>query len=144
MANALPKCLPVLISLLFSTAVCAQTPSQAKALDRQWAHATVKADVVALNRLLSDDLTYTHSSGETQSKAEFIDSVRKGELRYNSIDFESSNARVYGNTAVIVSRLRIMLTARGQNINLHPCFLDVWVKKHGAWQMVAHQATKID
>ena len=144
MANGSRASLALIITLLLAAACCAETPEQVKALDRQWAAATTKADVAVLNRLLSDDLTYTHSTGETQSKTQFIASVSKGEIRYNSIEFESSNARVYGNTAVIVSHLRIKLTIGGKNINLHPCFLDIWVKKNGRWQMVAHQATKID
>lgn len=144
MANVLRKSVPLFVILLLASACCAETPEQVKALDRQWAEATTKADASALNQLLSDDLTYTHSTGETQSKAEFIASVSKGEIRYNSIRFESSKARVYGDTAVIVSHLRIKLTTGGKNIDLHPCFLDVWVKKNGRWQMVAHQATKID
>jgi uncharacterized protein (TIGR02246 family) len=144
MANSLRKCWPLVISLLLASAACAETPEQAKALDRQWAAATTKADVGALNRLLADDLTYTHSTGETQSKAQFIASVSKGEIQYHSIDVESSNARVYGDAAIVVSHLRIKLTSGGRNINLHASFLDVWVQKNGRWQMVAHQATRID
>lgn len=137
------KCLPAIVSLMLLTAAHAETAEQAKALDRKWAEATTHADVAALNQILSDDLTYTHSSGETQSKAEFIASVRSKELQYHSIEFESSNVRFYGNTALISSHLRVQVTAAGHDQSVHACFLHVWVKKNGRWQMVAHQATKI-
>jgi ketosteroid isomerase-like protein len=63
------------------TVAHAETTEQGKALDRKWAEATTHADVAALNQILSDDLTYTHSSGNTQSKAEFIASVRSKEVQ---------------------------------------------------------------
>ena len=144
MAIGARKFLPMTLLLLFVGAAYAETPEQIKALDRQWAEATMHADAAALNRLLSDDLTYTHTGGDTQTKREFIASLAKHELRYDSIEFENSTARVYGNTAVTVNRLRIKLTVDNKNVNLHPCFLHVWVKQNGRWQLVAHQATKIE
>jgi hypothetical protein len=102
------------------------------------------ADLAALNNILSDDLTYTHSSGETKNKAEFIASIRGKELQYHSIEFESAEARSYGNTAIISSHVRVQVTAFGHDLSLHACFLHVWIKKNGHWQLVAHQATKLD
>lgn len=144
MGKVMRRCVPVIAALLLASAACAETPEQAKALDREWAAATTKVDVSALNRLLADDLTYTHSTGQTQTKAEFIATVSKGEIRYHSIEVESSSARVYGNTAIVASHLRIKLTTGGRDVNLHASFLDVWAKKSGRWQMVAHQATRIE
>ena len=50
----------------------AETPEQIQALDREWAQACVQADLAKLEQILSDDLTYTHSSGQVQTKPEFI------------------------------------------------------------------------
>jgi ketosteroid isomerase-like protein len=144
MANTPQKAVSVIIASLFASATYSTTPDQVQALDRQWAKATMHADVAALDRLLADDLTYTHTDGDTQTKRQFIDSIRKGDIRYDSIRFEDSNIRVYGNTAVILSHLRIKLTSGSKDVYLHPCFLNVWVRMSGRWQMVAHQATRID
>jgi ketosteroid isomerase-like protein len=138
------KCLPAIVVLMLLTATHAETSEQAKALDRKWAEATTHADVVALDQILSEDLTYTHSSGRAQSKDEFIASVRSKELQYHSIEFESANVRLYGNIALISSHVRIQVTAGGHDQSVHACFLHVWAKKNGRWQMVAHQATKIE
>jgi len=144
MAIRSSRFLAVTLFLLFAGAAYAETPEQIKALDHQWAEATMHGNAAALNRLLSDDLTYTHTGGDTQTKREFIASLAKGELHYDSIEFEQATARVYGNTAVSTSRLRIQLTVGDKKVNLHPCFLHVWVKQNGRWQLVAHQATKIE
>lgn len=120
-----------------------QTAEQAKALDRKWAEATMHADTAALNQILADDLTYTHTGGNTQTKADFISSLRENKIRYNSIEFEDANARIYGNTIVISSHVRVKVTVDGRDVSLHPIFLHVWVKRNGRWQLVAHQATLV-
>ena len=76
------------------------------------------ADAAALKHTLADDLTYTHTGGNTQTKAEFISSLREKKIRYNSIEFEDANARVYGNTAVIASRAQVKVTVDGRSPSL--------------------------
>jgi ketosteroid isomerase-like protein len=122
----------------------AETPEQIQALDREWAQACVHADIAKLEQILSDDLTYTHSSGQIQTKAEFIATVREGKTRYRSIEFQQSNVRIYANSAVSNSEVRVNLTVDGKDVSVHPRFLHVWVKQDGHWQLAAHQGTKID
>jgi len=143
MAHMKRKWLPIAFFAALLAVAHAQTPEQAKSLDREWAEATMHADAAALDHILADDLTYTHTGGNTQTKAEFISSLREKKIRYNSIEFEDANARVYGNTAVIASRVHVKVTVDGRDISLHPRFLHVWVKRNGRWQLVAHQATQI-
>src|SRR5687768_12292662 len=65
--------------------------------------AMIKGDSAALERLLADDLTYTHSSALFESKAEFIKSVTSGKIDYVSIVPSESDwkVRVSGNTAIV-------------------------------------------
>jgi len=133
------------LGLALSFAVAnAETPEQIQALDREWAQACVQADIAKLEQILSDDLTYTHSSGQTQTKAEFIATVREGKTRYRSIEFQQSSVRIYGNSAVTNNEVRVNLTIDGKDVSVHPRFLHIWVKHNDRWQLVAHQGTKID
>jgi ketosteroid isomerase-like protein len=125
-------------------AALAETPEQIQALDREWAQACVQADVGKLDQMLNDDLTYTHSSGQKQTKAEFVATVREGKTRYRSIEFQQSSARIYGNAAVTNNDVRVNLTVDGRDVSVHARFLHVWVKQNGHWRLAAHQGTKID
>jgi ketosteroid isomerase-like protein len=129
--------------VLSFAAANAETPEQIQALDREWAQACVQADIAKLEQILSDDLTYTHSSGRTQTKAEFIATVREGKTRYRSIEFLQSSVRVYENSAVSNNEVRVNLTVDGKDVTVHARFLHVWVK-HDRWQLAAHQGTKVD
>src|SRR6516162_7466898 len=111
------------LTLVLSLAAAnAQTPDQIQALDREWAQACVQADIAKLEQILSDDLTYTHSSGQTQTKAEFIATVREGKTRYRSIEFQQSSVHIYENSAVTNSEVRVNLTVEGKDVSVHPRF----------------------
>ena len=143
-ANAYRTIAFTLMLGLFLAAANAQTPEQIQVLDREWAQACVQADIAKLEQILADDLTYTHSSGQIQTKAEFIATVREGKTRYRSIEFQQSTARIYGNTAVTNNEVRVNLTVDGRDVTVHARFLHVWAKEHARWQLTAHQGTKID
>ncbi len=65
--------------------------------------AMIKGDRPALEKLLADDLTYTHSSALFESKEQFIKSVTSGTIDYVSIVPSESDwkVRVNGNTAIV-------------------------------------------
>jgi Domain of unknown function (DUF4440) len=106
--------------------------------------AMVSKDLTTLSALLADDLSYTHSSGTTDTKASFLALIREREERHNYLGVDYSNTQVIpipgGNTVVVRGRAQIRL----EGIASYPVlFLDVWVLRDGAWKMVAWQATRI-
>ena len=77
MAHMKGKWLAIAFFAALLGATHARTPEQAKSLHQAWAEATMHADVAALKHILADDLTYTHTGGNTQTKDEFISSLRE-------------------------------------------------------------------
>ncbi len=100
-------------------------------------------DFKALDALLGDDLTYTHSSAAVDTKTTYIESMRSGQVKYESIESRDVQVRVYGTTAVITGAGRFKVTARGQALDNQLRFTDVWVLRDGRWQMVAWQSTRL-
>jgi ketosteroid isomerase-like protein len=107
--------------------------------------ALVNSDVPRLEKLLGDDLTYTHSTGTKESKAEFLHRIQSGELKYDSMQHENNvSIRLYADTGVLTATSRVKVSVRGQTLELHIRFTEVWVKRdRGTWQLVAWQATRI-
>jgi hypothetical protein len=106
--------------------------------------AMVNRDVATLGELLADDLSYTHSGGLTETKAQFIALVRDSEPKHNYLGVDFASADVVpmpGGTAAMV---RGRATIRLKDIAPYAVlFLDVWALRNGAWQMVAWQATRV-
>ncbi len=108
--------------------------------------AVVDRDTPALERMLADELTYTHSTGRVESKAGFIQDIRSGELTYVAIKHDDLRVRVYRDAAVLTGRSAMKVKSpRTQNQiqELDVLFLEVYTKRNGRWQQVAWQSTRL-
>jgi hypothetical protein len=102
-----------------------------------------RVDVATLDRILSDDLIYTHANGLQQTKAELIGVLGSGDFKYESITPGDIRVRIYNETAVVtgLASMKIKSGAGEQIFKL--CYLDVYVKQDGRWQMVAWQSSRV-
>lgn len=115
-----------------------------KAAEKAWGAATAKADEAALNAILADDLSYTHSNGESDTKAVFIGNMKSGARKYHKVDYESIDARAYGNTGVTMCVARIETSQKGAApAPAHLRFLHVWVQQKGQWKLAVHQSLRL-
>ena len=112
-------------------------------LDAERFDAMIRGDALALDRLLADDLVYTHASGKVDSKASFLDDIKAGQLRYKSFRPEEPKLRVYGDTAVATGLASVEVNNHGQELSMKLRYTDVWVNRGGQWQMVAWQSTRL-
>jgi ketosteroid isomerase-like protein len=105
--------------------------------------AIVRADLAALEDILSDDLTYTHTNGVFETKGEFIAKIKSGQLKYETFAPEDIRVRVFGETGVLNGLARVKVQVKGEQLSFQLRFTDVYVKKGDRWQMVAWQATRL-
>lgn len=110
------------------------------AAESNWKTAVLKADRNALDKLLTADLSYTHSSAKTQTKEDFIADVTGGTTTYKSIDFGDSKLRQYGSVVVVTHAVTITTVQTGTS---HLYLTEVWASHEGHWQMASRQATKL-
>jgi hypothetical protein len=108
--------------------------------EEQWKSAVLKQDRSALEKLLAADLSYTHSSGKTQTKEQFIEDATGGATVYKSIEFENTQVRQYGSVAVITHSAVITTVQTGTS---HLYLTEVWAREEGRWQLASRQATKL-
>src|SRR5690349_11584280 len=113
-------------------------------LEDQRCNATIQRDVAALERLLAEDLTYTHSSGRVETKAAFLESIRAGNPRYHRIERSDVIVRIYDDAVAIVTGLaRFTVTLNGQDKLSYARFTNVWTRSEDAsrWRFSAWQST---
>ena len=106
-----------------------------------WKQAILKKDAKALEPLLHPDLTYSHSDGRTEGKADILKSMPNTQ----SIKFAESTVRVYGNTVLVKGNAEfINNAATGGTTTLNLSILQVWIKTSKGWQLVARQSTRLN
>ena len=121
----------------------AQLAERIAALEDERYQAMIAGDIERLSRLLSDRLTYTHSTALTESKAEYLASVAKGVFRYRDIKVSERVIRDAGGAALVTGRIAIDVLIDGQPKLLQSRFLNVWIEEAGGWRMIAWQSTPI-
>jgi ketosteroid isomerase-like protein len=127
-----------------SAATAGKAEQQVMQADKERFAAMVKADIAALNRLLADDLTYTHSNALMQTKAEFIADLKSGAYDYVSVVPSDSDykVRVDGTMAVINGVAAVNVIDHGKDLKIKIRYTNVHRHRAGQWQMVAWQATR--
>lgn len=135
------------ILLLFSAAVVSaaspdpKTEKEVLAALEAYKQAMMKKDSAALSKILSDDLTYTHSSNLHEDKAAVLASLKAGTV-IEAIDFKDPKVRVYGGTALVKTDVDFRNNAAGTVTVSKLNVLHVFVKGPQGWQLAARQATR--
>jgi ketosteroid isomerase-like protein len=111
--------------------------------EQTWQDALLKSDVAALESLYSDKLIYTHSNGSVDNKKTYIESIKSGSAKYESMKRDEIKVDIYGNTALVTCHWQVSFSNNGNKVNANARYLHAYVLQNGRWQMVAHQATRI-
>jgi ketosteroid isomerase-like protein len=116
---------------------------QVKRVEQQWLDAYVKADTAALEKIESDDFVLNDPAGAAKTKADDIQDVKSGALKWTEARFESLKVRLYGKTAIITGVAFIKGTYSGQDVTGRYRFTDVLIRKKTEWRAVSSQVTRL-
>jgi len=102
-----------------------------------------KADIGWMEKHFADDFTAIHSNGKLVTKAQEIDNVKTGNIKWATVDLHDRKIRVFGQTAVVTSLDSSTGTVGGNPYSGDFRATQVWVKQKGNWKMVAFQSTRV-
>ena len=132
--------LAVVLLLATSLSAAVATPAEEKevlAAMHALAEAVVKRDVAALQRILHDELVYSHSDTRAQTKADLLKEAQENRGP-GGVALAEPKVHVYGSTAIIRGRVG---NAKGVQPN-SPHAVAVFIKGPQGWQIVARTATR--
>jgi len=111
--------------------------------DRRF-QAMIDSDFNTLEELLGDELIYTHSTAQADTRAEYIALCKKGVFKYLKIERPVENMQVYGDdTVVVTGHTKMDAIIEGTPKLLNSRYTNVWRKGPKGWQMVVWQSTPI-
>ncbi|MGZ4821961.1 MAG: nuclear transport factor 2 family protein [Terriglobales bacterium] len=116
---------------------------QIAALSDQLTQAFAKADTGFMEKYFADDFTAIHSDGNLSTKAQEIDNVKSGALKWDSVDTHESKIHAYGDTAVRIALASSKGTVGGKPYSGDYRTTQFWVKHKGNWKIVAFQSTRV-
>jgi ketosteroid isomerase-like protein len=105
--------------------------------------ALLEADKARLEQLAADQLSYGHSDGRVQTKAEFIDGVVTRKAVVKSLTFPELTVAVVGNAAIARHIYSSESETDGKPASVRIGALQVWQKQDGNWKLLARQGYKL-
>lgn len=113
-----------------------------RAAHQRWFDGLRAGDVTALGTLLADDMTFHSPGGTSTTKAQFLDNIRAGRLKYESIAPEDLRLRAHGGTAILTGRVTIRYRWQDAPVLERLYYTAVYGKWNSAdWKLLAWQST---
>ena len=109
---------------------------------KEFHQALVNGNTISINQQTDKMLSYGHSNGWVETKADMIKNLETGYMNYNSIKEDSIQVMMNGTIANVRFVADINATLNGTVGNFHLKVLEVWVKKGKRWLLFARQAVR--
>jgi Domain of unknown function (DUF4440) len=102
--------------------------------------AMLEADKTKLQELTADQLSYGHSAGKVETKAEFINVIADKKTVYKSITYSDPSTKIAGNDAIVRHAEAVDFESDGKPGSAKIGVLQIWQKQGGSWKLLARQA----
>jgi len=117
--------------------------NEVRVAESQRFEAMMRRDVVALDTLLDEELTYVPGKGSIQSRTEFLDGIKKRSTVYDSIAAHDVRVRVFHGLALATGRAeQHVRNSRGSSQSTVR-FTEVYVRREGRWLLSAWEARRL-
>ena len=128
-----------------ATAQSSPTVENALGAEQEIARAMRDNDVPAIAHLLADDWAVIATSGGMgEGPSIFPDGIKSGNLVRKTFEISEPRVRLYGNVALITTKVKTSGTLRGKAFDVTERQTDVLLWQEGAWKSVLTHETKIE
>jgi ketosteroid isomerase-like protein len=105
--------------------------------------AMVEADRARLEALAAPELSYGHSGGVVEDRAQFVEVIASGRTDYKSIALSDQSVVMAGDEAIVRHVFSTEFESGGRPGSSRVGVLQVWKKRDGQWRLLARQAFRI-
>jgi ketosteroid isomerase-like protein len=124
--------------------VIGPTAESALAADQELARAMRDNDTTGIVRMLDKDWAVIATTGGIgEGPSIFPDGIRSGYLTRKTFSLSEPRVRLYGNTAVVTTKVELSGTFQGKPFEVTERQTDVWYWKDGGWKCILTHETKM-
>jgi ketosteroid isomerase-like protein len=95
-----------------------------------------------LDALFHADAVFVHM-GATLSKAEEIDVISTGKIHYKKADIQDASVKIIGDTAILLSKLRLVAVVGGNEVTNPFVVTEVYVREGKGWKLASMSFTRL-
>ena len=105
--------------------------------------ALIAADIAALTRIFADDYVQYDESGKPFTKQDVLNNLKTGAIRYISMISTGRRIRLLReDVAIVHGSEEDEVQQGGRPFTVYYIYMDVVMKRNGAWQIVGSQLAK--
>lgn len=109
----------------------------------RWDRAIVAKDRAAIEANMAEDFRQIDSAGNLETKASFVEGLVSPELTIEPYTVEEFDVRLYGDVALLSGRTRMKGSYAGKPFTTHYRYIDIYVRRDGAWKIVSVQTSRL-
>jgi ketosteroid isomerase-like protein len=108
-----------------------------------WDKAIVRKDEAAVAANMAEDFRQIDGYGNLETKKSFVAGIVDPKLSIDPYTVEDFEVRLYGDTALLSGRTHMTGKYDGKPFESNYRYIDIYVRRNGAWKIVSVQITKI-
>lgn len=112
-------------------------------LEQQYRQAMLDGDIAFVERMLADSYVGIEPNGMIETKAETLESWREHKMGFSQLDLSEVHVRIYGDTAVVTSKARVVGHSPAGELNGEYRYTRVYNRQGGQWRIVSFEANRI-
>src|SRR5215467_10137321 len=113
-------------------------------MEQDWAEANLNGDLVFQDKIMADDYIAIMEDGTTNTKTQWIDFLRSGQFKAESLTVDGIKVRVFGDTAIVTYHQSEKSLFQGKDYSGQTLWTDVFLKRNGQWQIAAEHGSRIN
>ncbi len=108
-----------------------------------WDKAIVRKDEAAVAANMAEDFRQIDGYGNLETRKSFVAGIVDSKLTIDPYTVEDFEVRLYGDTALLSGRTHMTGKYDGKPFESNYRYIDIYVRRNGAWKIVSVQITKI-
>lgn len=105
--------------------------------------AMLAADKEKLLAVAHDNLSYSHSSGATETKEQYAAAIASKKTVFKTLTFDDQTVVVVGDNAIVRNTFASEVDRSGTPASVKIGVMQVWKKDAGTWKLLARQGFKL-
>jgi len=120
------------------------TVEEVEALERGRVEAMITCDLEAFEKMLSDDMRWSHAAGNIDTKQSMIAQYAEGGIRCFAVERSETETRIFGTAAIVTGVVHMDVEAAGVRKKIRSRYTGVWSEHDGNPQLVSWQSARWD
>jgi ketosteroid isomerase-like protein len=111
-------------------------------VEHQWVQTALDGDATAFVGLMADNYVALLPDGRTRDKASWVEGIRSGQMKYQSVELRNLKVFLHGDTAVVTGEFTQKGNSCGHDNSGTGAYVDTWVNRRGRWELIASGFTE--